>query len=80
MENNALLNTQQPSDADQIVQLTALVYLSEALAAQDYESCQELIDTAKGLGIDQGEISAVITEHLKAGIPNRLKAARLRSY
>ena len=64
--------------SDQLLKLTALVYLKEALIAQEYETCQELIDTAKKLGIGPGDISAVIADHLNAGDPGRQKASRLR--
>jgi len=50
------------------------------LVAQKYETCQELIDTAKNLGVEQGDISAVITDYLNAGNLGRPKKSRLRSY
>ena len=78
MKNNVLLNEEQALGTDQLLKLTALVYLKEALEAQAYETCRELTDTAKKLGIDPGDISAVIAEHLKAGDPGRQKASRLR--
>jgi hypothetical protein len=56
---------------DQILKVTALLYLKEALIVQEYESCQELIDTAKNLGVSQGDISAVIAEYLSANNPGR---------
>ena len=80
MKNDVLFNDQQALGSDQILKVTALLYLKEALVAQKYESCRELIDTAKNLGVDPGDISAVITDHLNAGDPARLKASRLRSY
>jgi hypothetical protein len=79
MENNVLINQGQAFGSDQILKLTALLYLKEALVAQEYESCQELVDTAKNLGIDQGDISAVITDYLNADNPGRQKISRLRS-
>ena len=51
MENNVLLNEEQALGSDQLLKLTALLYLKEALVAQEYETCQELIDTAKNLGV-----------------------------
>lgn len=68
---------------DQLLELTALVYLKEALIAQEYEACQELIDAAKNLGVGQGDISAVIEGYLlaqNAGIPKKSGIYRLRSY
>jgi len=75
MENNESPNGQgyeveaigplQALGSDQILKLTALLYLKEALITQEYESCQELIDTAKNLGANPGDISAVIAGYLK---------------
>lgn len=69
----------QALGSDQILKVTALLYLKEALVAQKYESCQELIDTAKNLGVDPGDISAVIAEYLNADNLGRQKGSRLRS-
>ena len=80
MENNVLQGTQQAFGQDQLLKLTALLYLKEALVDQKYENCQELIDTAKGLGVAQGDISAVIADYLKVDNPGRLKTNRLRTY
>jgi hypothetical protein len=80
MKNNVLLNDGQASGADQILKVTALLYLKEALITQKYESCRELIDTAKNLGADQGDISAVIAEYLDADNPRKQKGNRARSY
>ena len=80
MKNNVLLNQGQALGSDQILKLTALLYFKEALIAQEYESCQELIDTAKDLGVNPGDISAVIADYLNADNPGRQKTNRLRSY
>jgi len=79
MEENALLNGEEALGADQILKVTALLYLQEALATQKYESCRELIDTAKSLGVGQGDISAVIKDYLSTDGPGRLRQNRLRS-
>jgi hypothetical protein len=80
MENNVLLNQGQALGPDEILKVTALLYFKEALAAQKYESCQELIDTAKNLGVSPGDISAVIADYLNADNPGRQKGNRVRSY
>ena len=80
MENNVLLSQGQALGPDPILKLTALLYLKEALVTQEYESCQELIDTAKNLGVSSGDISAVIAEYLNADNPGRQKGNRVRSY
>ena len=78
MKNNVLLNEEQALGTDQLLKVTALVYLQEALVAQKYETCQELIDTARELGVDPGGISAVIADYLNANNPGKQKANRLR--
>ena len=95
MENKVPLNSQgceieaigpfeqKALGTDRLLKLTALVYLKEALIAQEYETCQELIDTAKALGVEAGDISAVIADYLltqNAGIPKKQGIFRLRSY
>jgi hypothetical protein len=79
VENNVLLTQEQALGSDQILKVTALLYLKEALVAQKYESCQELIDTAKNLGVGAGDISAVIAEYLNAPSPGRQKGNRFSS-
>ena len=76
MENNVL--EEQALGTDQLLRLTALLYLNEALAAQQYETCTELIDTAKKLGVDQGDITTVITDYLNANNPGKQKGNRSR--
>jgi len=80
MGNNVLINEEQALGTDQLLKLTALVYLKEALVTQKYETCQELIDTAKDLGIDSGEISAVIEDYLKTNNPGKTKTNRVPIY
>ena len=80
MKNNVQFNEQQALGTDQLLKVTALLYLQEALIAQEYETCQELIDTAKNLSVDQGDINAVITDYLKVNNPGRAKTNRLRVY
>ena len=80
MKNNVLVGEEQALGTDQLLKLTALVYLKEALKAQEYETCQELIETAKNLNIDQSEINDVITDYLKTGDQGRQKTNRLRIY
>lgn len=79
MKENVLLKEEQALGADQILKVTALLYLKEALITQKFETCRELIDTAKNLGVEQGDISAVITEYLNADNPGRQRPSRLRS-
>jgi hypothetical protein len=78
MENRALLNQGRAIGPDQILKVTALLYLKEALIAQEYESCPELIDSAKGLGAAQSDINAVIADYLDADYPYKQKGGRVR--
>ena len=80
MKDNALLNQGQALGSNQILKVTTLLYLKEALVTQEYESCQELIDTAKNLGVSPGDISAVIADYLNANNPGRQKGNRVRSF
>ncbi len=80
MRNDVLPNQGQALGGNQILKVTALLYLKEALVNQKYESCQELIDTARNLGVGPGDISAVIADYLNADNPVRRKPNRLRSY
>jgi hypothetical protein len=77
MKNNALLNQEVAFGADQWLKVTALLYLKEALANQEYETCPDLINTAKELGVDPGEISTLIKGHLEADTQVRPKGYRL---
>ena len=78
MRNNVLPNETQVIGTDQLLKVTASLYLKEALVAQEYEQCRELIDTAKELGVEQGDISAVIADYLKDNNPGRQRSGRFR--
>lgn len=54
---------------NEIIKVTAFVYIQEALTTQDYESCPELIGIAKKLGASQEEITGVITAYLRGEKP-----------
>ena len=64
MKNNVTLNGNVNGQfySNQVLKLTSLIYLKEALLAQRYENCAGLIREAKGFGAQQGEISALISE------------------
>ena len=57
-----LLNEEQKQEttADEVLQLTALLYFQEALLNEEYESCQELVDIARGFGVQSSDIKQVI--------------------
>jgi chromosome condensin MukBEF complex kleisin-like MukF subunit len=64
MGNNVLANEEQALGADQLLKVTALSYLNEALGAQRYEACRQIVDTAKALGVAAGDITATIADFL----------------
>ncbi len=51
--------------ADEVLKVTALLYLEDALVKQEFEDCKELIETAKELGAEQADITDVITAYLR---------------
>ncbi len=62
MRNVMVQNNQTAENA---LQVTALLYLQEALAAERYEECTELIGSAKELGVGQTEISTVLASYIR---------------
>ena len=50
-----------------VLKTTALIYLNEALVNQQYETCAELIETARTLGVNKEDIRTAITTYLKSG-------------
>ena len=51
--------------SDEVLKLTAFIYLKEELLAQRYENCATLIYQVKNLGANQGEISVLLAEVFK---------------
>ncbi len=78
MENNTLVINEQAYGTEQLLKLTTLVYLKEALAAQQYETCKELVETAKKAGVQATDISAAIADYLKGVTPGATRQNRLR--
>ena len=67
-ENQINQSTNSP---ESLLKVTALLYLKEALYKEKYEECAELIDAAKGYGVEQEEIQKIISRHvlrLKKGL------------
>lgn len=62
MRNVMVQSKQQDVNA---LQVTALLYLQEALAEERYEECTELISSAKELGVGQTEISTVLASYVR---------------
>ncbi|MGE3980669.1 MAG: hypothetical protein AB7F70_04480 [Candidatus Omnitrophota bacterium] len=56
---------------ENLLKVTALLYLKEALYKEKYEECPELIEVAKRYGVEQDEIQKIISRHvlrLKKGL------------
>lgn len=66
MRLNSTINNgpDQSARADEVLKLTALVYFEDALTAQRYEDCPELIRAAKSFGATQADIRAVINGYV----------------
>ena len=64
MEINFTFNKEKEKKktGDQALQVTALIYLKEALVNERYEECAELVRAAKRFGATQGEIKQTIVE------------------
>ena len=72
MNDNATLNQQDiQADANELLKVTALFYLKDALVKEEYETCKELLELAKKFGAGQSEIKEVLAEVFKG-----LNAAR----
>ena len=68
MRNNVILKdegSRSSSSLNEILKVTALLYLKEALFREEYEGCQELVDSARKFGAQQGEINEVIAVYLR---------------
>lgn len=50
---------------DEIFQVTALLYFKQALLAQEFESCPELIRVAQEFGVSQEQINEVIASYVR---------------
>lgn len=74
MRNNVVLTVPQPTNPDEVLKVTALVYLQEALIKQRFEDCTELIASARKFGARPDEIKDVITGYLKGGPEGRNEA------
>ncbi len=60
MENQLVIDNANGLTMDAMLKKTALSYLCDALEKQLYEDCADLIESAKGFGASQAEVSFVI--------------------
>ena len=73
-------NAGKQAAADETLKVTTLLYLKEALEQERYETCAELIQTAKKFGASQNDISQVVAGYIvklsklrKSEAPARLR-------
>lgn len=66
-ENLAYKNNNPPKVQDELLKVTALLYLKEALVNQEYEQCPVLIKTAQRFGAGKQDIRKVIDEYTGRG-------------
>jgi len=80
MRNNLIFNNKNTKTVrpDEMLKTTALIYLTDSLVQEDYESCSEIIDRAKKFGASRTEISRLITGFIK-GINNGQKTSNKRT-
>ena len=64
---------------DQVLQVTALAYLQDALAGERYEECSELIRSVKKYGATLAEIRAIIAEGARGVQKDRRAKAPART-
>lgn len=62
-DTNTLTNRlNKTTNTPEVLRLTALLYLQEAVAKQRYEECEELIALAKEFGAEQVDITIVLVQ------------------
>ena len=65
--NNLLTTPQgeeQENGLNQPLKVTSLLYLKEALNAEAYEKCAEILGVAKEFGVPQEEITKAVQAHI----------------
>ena len=79
MSNSAFLReTSLLKKSDALLKVTALLYLKDALRKEDFESCQELIESAREYGANEGEIKEALVSAAKTIGGGPQEASRLR--
>lgn len=78
MDNRILIAPQANAvlAADSLLRATSLLYLQDALERERYEECAGLIQSAKGFGASQREVSSVIAKYIRKSEAGRGEAAK----
>jgi hypothetical protein len=58
-------NSEKPTNSDQMLKATSLLYLKEALGKEQYEECAALIQKAIRYGAKQVEIRQILKAHVQ---------------
>ena len=88
MKENIVFKNEEnnPVARDEVLKVTSLLYIKEALFNEEYEDCRELIRIAKRFGARQGDIRRVIAQSdqrarvSRGNEANKGKGGRLRFY
>ena len=78
MEINFAFNKkkEQTQTGDEVLAVTALIYLKEALTNERYEECAEFVRAAKRFGATQSDIKQTLVEGARAFKTGRKAPAR----
>ena len=65
---------------NELLKVTSLLYFKDALLKQEYEACQELLESARNFGAEQSEIEEVIVSYFRGGkTGGRSEANRIKA-
>ena len=70
------LKQKGPIENNEILKVTALIYLQEALAKEAFEECQGLIARAKGFGATAADVRRVLNGYINSLYKEARKASR----
>lgn len=79
MRINFTYNKDNIQNEDQLLRVTALAYLEDALANERYEECAELIRAAKEYGATIGEVRTIVAEGAQGAAKGRGKKTPARA-
>ena len=65
MRNNLFLNKNETVVPDEILKVTSLIYLKDALINEKYEDCKELVRAARKFGAQQRDVRRVLAGYVR---------------
>lgn len=57
--------TEPVVQADELLKVTALQYLADALTREQFEDCAQLIGTAKQYGASENDVKEILTAYIR---------------